>query len=92
MLIAIPASSVPSEAAFSTVTRIIDDYRSRLNAETVEALMICKSWVLFTKDFSNVPRTKYTFPARSQSTIFTTTDEEDGAGVARRLQADQELA
>jgi hypothetical protein len=77
LLIAIPASSVPSEAAFLTVTCIIDDYRSRLNAETVEALMICKSWVLFTKDFSNVPRTKYTFPAaRSQSSIFTTTEEE----------------
>ena len=36
---------------------------------TVEALMICKSWVLFTKDFSNVPRTKYTFPAARSKPI-----------------------
>jgi hypothetical protein len=39
-LSAIPATSVPSESAFSTVTRLLDDYRSRLSADTVEALMI----------------------------------------------------
>ena len=75
-MIAIPASSVPSESAFSTVTRLIDDYRSRMKPETVEALMISKSWVLFTKDFSRVPRTKYSFPSRSQSVISATNEEE----------------
>ena len=76
VLIAIPASSVPSESAFSTVTRLIDDYRSRMKPETEEALMLYQSWVLFTKEFKRVPRAKYSFPSRSQSVISATNEEE----------------
>jgi hypothetical protein len=62
-LSAIPATSVPSESAFSTVTRLLDDYRSRLSADTVEALMICRAWLEFTEQFGKkVPKISYIFP------------------------------
>ena len=43
--LAIPASSVPSEAAFSQAGRVLDDYRSSLDPATVSALMLTKSWM-----------------------------------------------
>jgi hypothetical protein len=44
-ILAIPATSVPSECTFSTSGRVISDYRSSLNAETVQALMLYGDWL-----------------------------------------------
>jgi hypothetical protein len=43
-LLAIPASTVASESAFSTGSRIISDYRSSLSSKTVEALVCLQDW------------------------------------------------
>ncbi|KAI7935795.1 hypothetical protein MJO28_016666 [Puccinia striiformis f. sp. tritici] len=40
-----PVTSVASESAFSTGGRVLDDYRSRLNEETVEALLCAQDWI-----------------------------------------------
>ena len=44
-ILAIPATSVPSECTFSTSGRVISDYRSSPNAETVQALMLYGDWL-----------------------------------------------
>lgn len=44
-LLAVPASTVASESAFSTGERVISDYRSRLTSETVEALICLQDWI-----------------------------------------------
>lgn len=44
-ILAIPASSVASESAFSQARRILSDTRSSLNSETVEALTCTKDWL-----------------------------------------------
>ncbi|WVZ56051.1 hypothetical protein U9M48_006637 [Paspalum notatum var. saurae] len=43
--LAVPASSVSSESTFSTGGRILDDYRSSLKPDTVQALMCASSWI-----------------------------------------------
>jgi hypothetical protein len=43
-LFAVPASSVPSESAFSMVRRTINDFRRSLTLETVEALICTQDW------------------------------------------------
>jgi hypothetical protein len=43
-VLAIPASTVPSESAFSTGGRVISDYRSSLTPTTVEALICLQDW------------------------------------------------
>jgi hypothetical protein len=43
-LLAIPASSVASESAFSTSKKIINDFRSSLLPEIVEALICTQDW------------------------------------------------
>ncbi|CAA0830976.1 Zinc finger BED domain-containing protein DAYSLEEPER [Striga hermonthica] len=43
--LAIQASTVPSESAFSAGGRVIDPFRSRLEPEMVEALICTKYWV-----------------------------------------------
>ena len=43
-ILAVPASVVPSESAFSTGHRVVSDYRSRLDSETVEALICLQDW------------------------------------------------
>ncbi|WVZ96200.1 hypothetical protein U9M48_041867 [Paspalum notatum var. saurae] len=40
-----PASTVPSESAFSTGQRVVSDFRSRLNPSTVEALIYLQDWM-----------------------------------------------
>ena len=45
-VLAVPASSVASESAFSTGSRIISDYRSRLAPRTVEALVCLQDWMI----------------------------------------------
>ena len=44
-LLAIHVSTVASESAFSTRGRIISSHRSRLNPDTIEALMCTQSWL-----------------------------------------------
>ena len=44
-ILAIPASTVASESAFSTGSRVISDYRSRLTSETVDALICLQDWM-----------------------------------------------
>jgi hypothetical protein len=48
-VLAVPASSVASESAFSTCGRIITDHRSSLGTETVEALMCYGDWIKLSK-------------------------------------------
>jgi hypothetical protein len=44
-VLAMPASSVASEAAFSASGRVITDYRARLNPKTVSVLLELESWM-----------------------------------------------
>ena len=44
-VLAVPASTVASESAFSTCGRVVTDHRSSLGAETVEALMCYGDWI-----------------------------------------------
>ncbi|CAN0846150.1 Putative AC transposase [Linum grandiflorum] len=44
-LLAIPITSVASEAAFSSGGRLLDPHRSRLDPSTVEAMMRARSWI-----------------------------------------------
>ncbi|XP_058725940.1 zinc finger BED domain-containing protein RICESLEEPER 2-like [Vicia villosa] len=44
-VLAIPVSTVASESAFSTGGRVLDDYRSRLTARSVEALICTEDWL-----------------------------------------------
>ncbi|KAJ6805043.1 zinc finger BED domain-containing protein RICESLEEPER 2 [Iris pallida] len=43
--LAIPISTVSSESAFSTGGRVIDPHRSRLNPDTIEALICTQDWL-----------------------------------------------
>lgn len=43
--LAIPASSVASESAFSTGGRVVSPHRNRLHPKTIEALMCAQSWL-----------------------------------------------
>jgi hypothetical protein len=44
-ILAVAASTVASESAFSTGERIVSDYRSRLKSETIEALICLQDWL-----------------------------------------------
>ncbi|XP_021314613.1 zinc finger BED domain-containing protein RICESLEEPER 2 [Sorghum bicolor] len=44
-ILAVTASTVPSESAFSTGGRIINDHRTRLAGSTVEALLCFQDWL-----------------------------------------------
>jgi hypothetical protein len=43
-VLAVPASTVASESAFSMGGRIVTDFRSRLSVESVEALVCSQDW------------------------------------------------
>ncbi|CAM0905408.1 unnamed protein product [Alopecurus aequalis] len=43
-VLAVPASTVASESAFSTGRRVISDFRSRLTPDTVESLICLQDW------------------------------------------------
>ncbi|KAL6845617.1 hypothetical protein ACP4OV_025112 [Aristida adscensionis] len=43
-VLAVPASTVASESAFSTSSRVISDYRSSMSCSTVEALICLQDW------------------------------------------------
>ena len=40
----VPVSTISLESTFSTIGRIIEEHRRRLNPETVEALIYIKNW------------------------------------------------
>ncbi|RLM60680.1 hypothetical protein C2845_PM14G05940 [Panicum miliaceum] len=44
-ILAVPASTVASESAFSSGEKIINNYRSRLTSKTVEALICLQDWI-----------------------------------------------
>ena len=44
-VLAIPVSTVVSEATFSTDGRILDPFRSSLSPSTVQALVCCQNWL-----------------------------------------------
>ncbi|VAI75616.1 unnamed protein product [Triticum turgidum subsp. durum] len=46
----IPATSVSSESTFSTSGRILDDYRSSLSPNMVEALVCASSYIKGSKE------------------------------------------
>lgn len=52
-VLAVPASTVASESAFSTGGRVISDYRSRLSSDTVEALICLQDWLKADSKFFN---------------------------------------
>ena len=43
-ILAIPITTVASEATFSAGTRVIDTYRAALHPETVQVLMCAGDW------------------------------------------------
>ena len=45
-VLAIPISTVASESAFSMGGRVVSPHRSRLHAETGEALMCLQNWMI----------------------------------------------
>ncbi|CAO2143646.1 unnamed protein product, partial [Urochloa humidicola] len=45
-VLAMQASTVASESAFSAGGRVIDPYRSRLDPEMVEALVCTRDWIV----------------------------------------------
>ncbi len=52
--LAVPASSLSSESTFSTRGRILDDYRSSLKPETVQALVCASSWIRASQNDNSV--------------------------------------
>jgi hypothetical protein len=44
-ILAVPATSVPSECTFSTSGRVISEYRINLNTDTVQAVMLYGDWL-----------------------------------------------
>jgi hypothetical protein len=44
-VLAVPASTVASESAFSSAEKTISDYRSRLGSDTIEALVCLQDWL-----------------------------------------------
>ena len=41
----IPATSVASESAFSASGRVLDDFQTSLNPDTLEALVCTQDWL-----------------------------------------------
>ncbi|XP_068652458.1 zinc finger BED domain-containing protein RICESLEEPER 2-like [Aristolochia californica] len=46
-ILAIPTATVTSEFMFSTGNKVLDDYRSSLKPETVEAIVCAKDWLQY---------------------------------------------
>ena len=44
-IIAVPASTIASESAFSTGSRVLSDFRSWMTPEIVEALVCLQDWI-----------------------------------------------
>jgi hypothetical protein len=50
-LLAVPASTVASKSSFSTSEHIVNDHRTRLTSDTVEALIFFQDWLQSAGDF-----------------------------------------
>lgn len=44
-ILAIPISTIASEATFNAEGRVIDEYRSKLNEEFIEVLICGRDWL-----------------------------------------------
>jgi hypothetical protein len=53
-ILAVPASVVPSESAFSTGQRVVSDYRSRLKSTTVETLICLQDWLKHVQSLAHI--------------------------------------
>lgn len=45
-ILSVPISAVDSESAFSISGRILDQYRSAMKLEVIEALVCCRDWLV----------------------------------------------
>ncbi|KAJ3670140.1 hypothetical protein LUZ60_010464 [Juncus effusus] len=80
-ILSIHVSTVASEAAFSTGGRILNEYRSRLKPEVVEALACTQDWL---RDQINKDSSNDSF-AEATSTLFSALQfdsEIDGCSIA----------
>ena len=50
-ILSIPVSTVASEASFSVGGRVLDQYRSTLKADTVEAIICLRDWLYGVKGY-----------------------------------------
>lgn len=57
-ILVVPASTVPSESAFSTSGRVLDQFRSSLKPTTVEALVCSQDWIRSEKNNDNLDISK----------------------------------
>ncbi|XP_075492601.1 uncharacterized protein LOC142530666 [Primulina tabacum] len=53
-ILSVPISTVASESAFSTGGRILDQYRSAMKPDVVEALVCCRDWLVGQKETTEV--------------------------------------
>jgi hypothetical protein len=63
-ILAVPASTVASESAFSTGKRVLSDFQSRLTPKIVEALVCLQDWISAT---GNSVRHKFPFHSNYSS-------------------------
>jgi hypothetical protein len=53
-ILAVPASVVPFESAFSTGQRVVSDYRCRLKSTTVETLICLQDWLKHVQSLAHI--------------------------------------
>jgi hypothetical protein len=67
-LFAVPTTSVPSESAFNITRRTVNDFRSSLTPETIEALICSQDW--YRAEASSEFSTRYDSRKESRGNIF----------------------